>query len=510
MEEKEKNTESLLYMHNINKTYGQTKVLDNVEFSLAKGEIHALIGANGAGKSTLMKILCGEIDFDGGEIELNGKKTVPDSYGKMMEMGIVMLHQELSTVNGLTVAQYIFLGREPENGVFINDKKMIGEAEKLLEIIEADFSPDELMDNLSTPQKQLVEIIKAISFDLKILIFDEPTTSLGDRDVQKIFRIMKSLKEKGITIVFISHRLNELLAVSDRITVMRDGRYIKTLTTAETNENELIALLAGREMQAKRKKQTSLVPEDAETVLEVKNLSTVSLLKNVSFSLKKGEILGLSGLTGAGRSETARAICGIDEKISGEIRLNGKKVRIKSPKSAVENGLCYLSEDRNTEGYIPGRSIIGNTVISSMERYQKGIFLDDEKMALEAEEYNEKIKTKYADPHQDITSLSGGNIQKVLIAKWLIKNPQIFIFDEPTKGIDVCAKDEIYGIIQQIVKDGHSVILISSETKELMDNCDRIVVLCEGRVTGELPINEVTEEKLISYQTGAGSNEDHQ
>ncbi len=495
-------------MRKINKLYGKSKALDEADFSLKKGEIHALVGANGAGKSTLMKVLCGEIGFDSGEIIIDGVKIIPESYVKMMETGIVMIHQELNTINGLTVAQYIYMGREPQKGLFIDDKKMECEARELLKLIDAGISADELMENLSAAQKQLVEIIKALSFDLKILIFDEPTTSLGDRDAEKVFSIMRQLKENGITVVFISHRLNELLSVSDRITVMRDGKYIKTLETAETSENELITLLAGHEIRTEQKKESS-VPEDAEVVLEVKNLSTVALLKNVSFNLKKGEILGLAGLSGAGRSETARAICGIDNKISGEIFINGKKVNIHSPKSAAENGICYLSEDRNAEGFIPGRSIISNTVISSLEKYRKGIFLDDDKMYRDAVEFNRKIKTKYSDPHQDIASLSGGNMQKVLIAKWLIKNPQIFIFDEPTKGIDVGAKDEIYQIISEIVNNGHSVILISSETKELLNNCDRLIVLCEGRVTGNLLINEVTEEKLIGYQTGILNNEDN-
>jgi len=501
MSERRNGLEALLRMRNIEKYYGDVKALDRAEITLEKGEIHALIGANGAGKSTLMKVLCGELDYQAGEIEFDGEPFTPKAGRKLMERGIMMIRQELTVIPTLTVAQYIFAGREPTAGLCIDDRKMIADTRELLKPVEATFEPTALMRDLSIAEQQLVEIAKALSFRLKLLILDESTTALGEKEVKRIFTILRGLKEQGITVVYISHRLEELFAISDRITVMRDGRYIKTLDTAETSDGELIRLLVGRELKSAGKERAA-APDDAETVLEVRNLST-PLLKNVGFSLKKGEILGLAGLSGAGRSETARAICGIDPILAGEIFVNGKKTVIRSPKEAAEHGICYLSEDRNEEGYVPNRSIISNTVMSALGRYEKGLVLDDRKMLDDTVEYNRRLNTKYSDPHAPVTSLSGGNVQKVIIAKWLIRNPQIFIFDEPTKGIDVGAKDEIYRIIGDIVKEGHSVILISSETKELLNNCDRMVVLCEGRVTGEMTVEDVTNEKFMYYATGA-------
>ena len=493
---------TLLSMTDIEKSFDTVKALDHVKLEVSKGEVHALIGANGAGKSTLMKVLCGDLEYDGGDIWFDGEALHPRNLSDTRKKGIVMIRQELCTIPSLTAAQYLFVGREPVHGLVIDDKRIREEAERLLEPVGTTFSPDTLMCDLSMAEQQLVEIARAVSYQVKLLILDEPTTALGERETQKIFDIIRALKEKGVSVIYISHRLDELFEISDRITVMRDGQYVTTLNTRKTEKSELVRLLAGHEQTTARKTQSN-VADDAPIVLEVEHLASSPLVKDVSFSLRQGEILGLAGLMGSGRSETVRAICGIDPKTGGRVFLNGKEVDIRSPKQAADQGICYLSENRNEEGLIPGRSIIGNTVISSLDNYQDGLALNDKRMLNDTVEYNARLKTKYSDPHESITSLSGGNAQKVIIARWLMRDCPIFIFDEPTKGIDVGAKDEIYQIIADIVADGHSVILISSETDELLANCDRLIVLSEGRVTKELPIQEATQETIMHYAMDA-------
>ena len=496
-------SKTLLSMRNMEKTYGAVKALDGARLDVAAGEVHALIGANGAGKSTLMKILCGELDYEAGEILFDGEPLDPRKERDIREKGIVMIRQELCIIPALTAAQYLFAGREPRRGPVIDDRRMVAEARKLLEPVGAEFEPDTPMSTLSMAEQQLTEIARALSYRVKLLILDEPTTALGDRETQRIFDIIRKLKAEGVSIIYISHRLEELFTISDRITVMRDGQYVTTLDTADTEKSELVRLLAGREPQTGRR-ASGRVPADAPAVLEAENIASPPLVRDVSFTLRKGEVLGLAGLMGSGRSETVRAICGIDPMAGGRVRINGREVTIRSPKQAAEEGLCYLSEDRNGEGLIPERSIIGNTVLSSLDRYRKGLALDDRRMLEDTVEYNRRLRTKYADPHAPVSSLSGGNAQKVIIARWLLRDCPVFIFDEPTKGIDVGAKDEIYRIIDDIVQSGHSVILISSETEELLSNCDRLIVLCEGRVSKELPIGEATQETIMRYATEGG------
>ena len=497
--------ETLLSMQNMDKYYGPVKALDGARLEVLPGEVHALLGANGAGKSTLMKILCGEIGYDGGEITWDGRRLEPGDYGRSTDYGVGMVHQELSVVTELTAAQYIFLGREPVRGFSIDDGRMIEDAGKLLERVGSDIDPSALMGELSPAQQQLVEISRTISYDLRLLVMDEPTTALGDKETEQLFRVIEDLRRSGMAIIYISHRLDEIFRISQRVTVMRDGRYIVTMDTCDTTKSEIVRLLAGRDIDSDRKYASS-VPADAETVLEVKGLCTAALLKDISFSLKKGEILGLAGLMGAGRTETARAICGIDPKTSGEIYVNGRKADIRSPKDAADHGICYLSEDRNTEGAVGNRSIIGNTVLSSLNKYERGLSLNDDEMLRDTEQYNSMLNTKYSDPHAPITSLSGGNCQKVLIARWLIRDLPVMIFDEPTQGIDVGAKDEIYGIMHDIADRGHSILMISSETEELLRNCDRILVMSEGRISGEMSIDEASPELIMKYAMG-GNNE---
>ncbi len=492
---------NLLEMNNIEKYYGASKAVDGVSLEVKQGEVHALLGANGAGKSTLMKVLFGEIPFNGGEIIFDGSRFVPGMKWKASDIGISMVHQELSAIPELTVAQYMFLGREIKNGIFVDDVAMEKLAGEYLARVGAEILPTDYVGLLSVAELQLLEIAKALTFHIKLLVMDEPTTALDDVETESLFKIIADLKEQGISIIYISHRLSEIIRIADRITVMKDGKYVKSLEGENTSEDELVRLLAGREIISVRK-ETNESLKNAETVLEVRNLSTKTKLSGVSFSLKKGEILGLAGLVGSGRTETARAVCGIDSKLSGTVFINGKQVKINSPKDAARYGICYLSEDRNLEGMIQNRSIIGNSVISSLHKYKKGMWLDDKQMLTDTVDYNARVKTKYSGPHAEITSLSGGNCQKVIVSRWLIRNLPILIFDEPTKGIDVGAKDEIFQIIKDIVSNGHSVILISSIMDELLENCDRIIVTNEGKVSGELDISEASNEKIMGIITG--------
>lgn len=493
--------DTLLQMNGIDKYYSGVKALDGVCFEVRKGEVHALLGANGAGKSTLMKILVGELDFDSGTIFFDGNTLDCGSKWKQSNFGISLVHQEISVVPVLTVAQYMFLGRENHKLGFVNDSVIEKETAKYLKKIGADISPSEMMGSLSISQQQLVEIAKALTHNIKLLIMDEPTTALGDKETEALFDVIRELKASGVSVIYISHRLEEIGRIADRITILKDGKFVKTTDGKFTDKNELIRLLAGRDIVSVRK-ETNEKLKNAPVVLEIRHLETAGIVSDISFSLRQGEVLGFAGLMGSGRTLTSKTICGIVPKLSGEVLINGKPVDITSPKKAAEYGICYLSEDRNADGMIQSRSIIANSVISSLDRYKSGLVLDDSRMLGDAVEYNRKMKTKYSDPHAPINSLSGGNCQKVIIAKWLIRNLPIMIFDEPTKGIDIGAKDEIYQIIKDIASKGNSVILISSETDELMQNCDRIIVMCEGRISGEMDISDATPEKIVKYAMG--------
>ena len=496
--------ENLLRMCAIEKYYGSVKAVDGASLEVRRGEVHALLGANGAGKSTMMKVLFGELPYDGGTIFFDGQELKAGTEWKASELGISMVHQEISVVPVLTAAQYMFLGREKKKGVFIDERALEEDAARYLEKTGQKILPSELMGDLPVAKQQLVEIAKALTFHTKLLVMDEPTTALGEKETAALFEIIRSLKNQGISVIYISHRLEEIGQIADRVTILKDGRTVTTLESRTTTEAELIRLLAGHEIVS-AKKETNAELKNAPVVLEVRDLGTKTLLSGVSFSLRKGEVLGLAGLMGSGRTETAKAICGIDGKSTGEILINGRPVTIHSPKDAADCGICYLSEDRNLEGMIPNRSIIANSVISSLDRYEKGLALDDQRMYDDAVGLNRRLKTKYSDPHGPLSSLSGGNRQKVIIARWLLRDLPVLIFDEPTKGIDVGARDEIYQIIQDIAKNGHSVILISSETEELMRNCDRIIVMCEGRISGEMDIADADSERIIEYAMGGKS-----
>lgn len=492
---------TILEMNGIDKHFHGVHALKSVHFDLRGGEIHALVGENGAGKSTLMKVLTGIHQADGGEITYLGKPYSVKNIGESQHLGISMIHQELNMMNHLSVAQNIYIGREPMSGkAFIKDGDMLKEAEKLFEHIGIKIDPRTTLGNLTVGKQQMVEIAKAVSRDCKLLILDEPTAALTQAEIEELFKIMYDLKAKGIGMIYISHRMDEIKRISDRITVMRDGEYVGTVNTEEVTKDEIINMMIGRVVYEDPKTHSE-VPEDAEVVLEVKNLCSGRAVKDVSFKLRKGEILGLSGLMGAGRTEVARAIFGADRFDSGEIFVNGKKVNIKTPSDAVKCGIGYLSEDRKRYGLMLLKSVAENTAIASMERYVKAGLIDDAKLKEEAAEFNGKLRTKTPSMDQLLKNLSGGNQQKVIIARWLIRDCDILIFDEPTRGIDVGAKSEIYTLMNELSKQGKSIIMISSELVEILRMSDRVMVMCEGRKTGELDISEANQENIMQLAT---------
>lgn len=492
------NNEVVLKMENIDKRFPGVHALKKCSLTLRKGEVNALAGENGAGKSTLMKILTGIYQRDEGEIIYNGKNVVFKNPRDAQEAGIAIVHQELNLMNHLTAAQNIFIGREAE-GLFLNDKVLNKKTEELFKELKLNIKPTELVGNLSVGKQQMIEIAKAISFKSNILILDEPTAALTESETKELFRIMDELKGKGVSMVYISHRMDEIFKITDRITVMRDGEFIKELITKETNMDEVIKAMVGRNVASKKKEKSNVKP-NASVVLEVNNL-TSNDVNNVSFDLKKGEILGFAGLMGAGRTETARLLFGADPKHGGTIKINGKEVSIKSTTDAVNAGIGYLSEDRKRFGLATGLSVAENAVLANLEGFTKSIIVDEAKVKASTSEYVEKIKIKTPSIHQLIKNLSGGNQQKVVIAKWLIKDADILIFDEPTRGIDVGAKSEIYNLMNELAAAGKSIIMISSELPEILRMSDRVAVMCEGRLTKVLDIKDADQEVIMKYAT---------
>ncbi|MDD6203766.1 MAG: sugar ABC transporter ATP-binding protein [Firmicutes bacterium] len=490
----------ILKMTGIEKRFAGVHALKNAQFSLKAGEVHALMGENGAGKSTLMKVLCGIYHRDGGEIELFGQAVNFDNIAQAQAAGVSIIHQELNMMNHLTVAQNIYIGREPIKMGFIDDRQMERDAEALFKRIGVRIDPGAVLGSLTVGKQQMVEIAKAISRDARLLVLDEPTAALTQTEVEELFAIMNDLRSKGIGMIYISHRMDEITRISDRVTVMRDGEYVGTLNTADTTKDEIVRMMVGRVIYGE-KKEASACPADAPVALEVRHLNSGSLIKDVSFTLHKGEILGFSGLMGAGRTEVARAVYGADPFDSGEILINGEPVRIKTPAEAVKHGICYLSEDRKRYGLMLEKSVAENSVLASVEDFVSFGFINDAQIERTAGEANAKLRTKMPSVRQKVKNLSGGNQQKVIIARWLIKNSDIFIFDEPTRGIDVGAKSEMYELMEELAAKGKAIIMISSELAEIQRLSDRVLVMCEGRKTAELDIAEATQERIMKYAT---------
>ena len=490
----------ILTMKDIDKSFPGVHALDHVNFEVRRGEVHALMGENGAGKSTLMKVLTGIYQKDSGSIVYKGQETEFHNTREAQDAGVVIVHQELNMVGDLTVAQNIFIGREPKKGFSIDDKKMIEDSKKLFQELNIEINPKEKMNNLTVGKQQMCEIAKAISHKAEVIIFDEPSAALTEKEIADLFEIIRDLRKKGLGIVYISHRMDEIKTITDRVTVMRDGGYVGTLITADSTKEDIINMMVGRVIYEDPKTE-SAVPEDAPVVLKVEHLNAGKMVQDVGFELHKGEILGFSGLMGAGRTETARALFGADPKESGDIYVNGEKVTINCPQDAVKCGIGYLSEDRKRYGIVVQKSVAENTTMATMEQFMKGIFIDKKKEKEVAKKYVESLATKTPTVDQLVVNLSGGNQQKVVIAKWLTRDSEILIFDEPTRGIDVGAKNEIYKLMNQLAAEGKAIIMISSEMTEILRMSDRIVVMCEGKKTGELDISEATQENIMNMAT---------
>lgn len=492
--------EFILQMENISKSFSNVPALKNVHLDLKAGEVLALMGENGAGKSTLMKILTGIYTRDSGKVIYFGEEVTFKNTAQSEAAGISIVHQELNMMKDLTVAQNLYIGKEIRKGPFIDDRKMIEDAKQAFAKINIDIDPSEKIDNLTVGRQQMVEIVKATSADAKVIIFDEPTAALTESETKDLFKVIRDLRAKGVGIIYISHRMDEINLISDRVMVMRDGEYVGTLITKECTKDDIIRMMVGRTIFSAPKTKSN-VPKDAPVVLRCENLNRGKHVRNVTFELKKGEILGFAGLMGAGRTEVARLIFGADKKDSGKIFIHGKEVEIHSPYDAVQHGIGYLSEDRKRYGLIVDKSVEENTVISSLSQFRSGPFIDAKKSRQVSEQYVEELKTKTPSTDMLVRKLSGGNQQKVVIAKWLVRDSEILIFDEPTRGIDVGAKSEIYALMDELVKQGKSIIMISSELPEILRMSDSVVVMCEGKITGQLDISEVTQELIMQSAT---------
>ena len=494
----------IVEISNLNKTFPGVRALIDAQFELLAGEVHALMGENGAGKSTLMKVLAGvyQKDAGSGSIKLFGKEVDVANPRAAQMLGIGIIHQELNLMNHLTVAQNIFIGREPRTymGVVIDRRKMAADTQVILDKLHLKLDPETLVGELTVAKQQMVEIAKALSFESKVLIMDEPTAALNNAEIEDLFRIIRQLKEHGVGMVYISHKMDELKQISDRVTVMRDGQYIGTVPTAETSMDTIINMMVGRPLF--EGDGPSKAPENTEVVLEVRKLNRGRAIKDVNFSVRKGEILGFAGLMGAGRTEVARAIFGADKIDSGEIIVRGEKVSIRTPSDAVGLGIGYLSEDRKHFGLATGMDVEANIVLTTMKRFlSMNFFLKRSEIRETAEKFVQQLDIKTPSVSQKVAFLSGGNQQKVVIAKWLVRDCEVLFFDEPTRGIDVGAKSEIYKLLNTLAAQGRAIVMISSELPEVLRLSHRILVMCEGRITGELSAAEATQQKVMQLAT---------
>jgi ribose transport system ATP-binding protein len=489
----------LLEVHGVSKSFPGVKALEDMRLDVRDGEVLAVVGENGAGKSTLMKLLSGIYDVDEGQFSFNGAPYEPTSPKHALELGISIIHQEFNLMPDLTVAQNIFIGREP-GGFFTNERRLNAQARELIERLHLPLRPKDLVGELTVAKQQMVEIGKALSYDAKLLIMDEPTAALNDAEVEVLHGLIRRFVRPGTGVIYISHRMDELRRIADRVTVIRDGRYVGTRVTAETTMKEVISMMVGRELSGTAK--PTGVRDDREVVLEVSGLCTKDLLEDVGFELRRGEILGFAGLMGAGRTEVARAIVGADKVSAGTIRLRGRELRIGNPAEAARHRIGYLSEDRKRFGLLLEQEVNANIGLSAMgERFQRFGFMRDKAMRATSRQYVDTLQIKTPSVAQTAKHLSGGNQQKVVIAKWLVKDCDILIFDEPTRGIDVGAKEEIYRLLNELAGSGKSIIMISSELPEILRMSHRIVVMSEGRVTGTLDAAEATQEQVMHYAT---------
>lgn len=486
----------VLEMIDINKSFPGVKALDNANLKVKKGSVHALMGENGAGKSTLMKCLFGIYIEDSGEIYVDGEKVKFSNPKQAMDNGVAMVHQELNQVLQRDVMDNIWLGRYPGNKGIVNAKKMFDETEKVFKELEIDVNPKTKMAKLSVSQRQMVEIAKAVSYNAKILVLDEPTSSLTQEEVTHLFKIINKLRDRGCGIIYISHKMEEILEISDDVTIMRDGKWIATEEASNLTTDKIIKLMVGRDLTNRFPPKTN---KQGEVILEVRNLTGKyePAVKDVSFKLKKGEILGVAGLVGSRRTELLETIFGIRHHSEGEIILNGKKVENKNSRSAIDNGFALLTEERRATGIFGGLDIKFNTIIANIDNYSKGM-LNEKKMEEDTKWVIDSMKVKTPSQKTQIKSLSGGNQQKVIIGRWLLTNPEVLLLDEPTRGIDVGAKYEIYQLIIDLANKGKGVIVVSSEMPELLGICDRIIVMSNGRIAGEGKPEELSQEVIMA------------
>lgn len=484
----------LLEMKNICKTFPGVKALSNVNFQLKAGEVHALLGENGAGKSTLIKVLGGIYHPEEGEIYVEGQKVTIDGVVAARAAGVSIVHQELVLVPYMTVAENIFLGREPSGKFGVDRKKMVEDAQVLLDKYEMNIDADTLVERLTIAQQQMVEIVKAISLNAKIMVMDEPTSSISDKEVGFLFDTIRNLTRKGVGIIYISHKMSELEEICDRVTVMRDGEAVGTRIVKETSKDDLIALMVGRELT---NYYTRDFLEPGDVILKCDNIADGKMAKGASFELKKGEIIGFAGLVGAGRSEVMKAIFGLAPHMTGDVYVKGQKVNIKSPVDALKYGIALVPESRKTEGLYGVQSVRFNSTIEVLNEFITPFKVDKKKEEEITQKYIDMMSTKTPSQEQVIGNLSGGNQQKVMIGRWLATNPEILILDEPTRGVDVGAKAEIYAIMNELVKQGMSIIMISSELPEIINMSDRVYVMYDGKVTGCLHHDEVSQERIM-------------
>ncbi len=491
--------ENIVEIKHVNKSFPGVKALNNVSFELRSGEVLALLGENGAGKSTLMKILSGVYPKDSGTITVFGREVEEMTPKKAQELGIAIIHQELNMCGHLSVAENIFLGREIIRNGILSDHEMKQEAGKILKKLNIDIEPDTIVGDLSVSKQQMVEIAKALSANARVLIMDEPTSALTSKEINELFAIIRQLKKEGCGIVYISHRLEELQHIVDRVTILRDGQYITSMDFKNTTLSEIISNMVGREI---KEKFPRVECKRGNKILEVRNLNAGKLVRNINFDLYEGEIVGIAGLMGAGRTETTRAIFGVDRKSSGDIILDGRKVTIGKPSDAKKAGIVLAPEDRKKDGLCTKLSVRENIALPNLDIIcnEAGV-VNKKKETVMVERAVKDLKIKLADSEADAGSLSGGNQQKVVVGKWLARNSRVVIFDEPTRGIDVAAKVEIYNLMNDLKSKGVGVLFVSSEMPEVLGISDRILVMCDGRITGELGIEEATQDIILEYAT---------
>ena len=501
-------TTELLKVNGISKSFPGVQALKDVQFELNRGEVLALVGENGAGKSSLMKILSGIYTKDSGSIFLEGQEVHIDSPKAAQDLGISIIHQEMNLMPHLTIAQNIYIGREPRGGLFLRERALNRQAGELLQRLGINLDPNELVENLTVAKQQMVEIAKALSFDAKVLIMDEPTSALTDAETETLFTLIEGLKKHGTGVIYISHRMDELRRITDRVTVLRDGEYIGTLQKSELDIPTIIEMMVGRHIEEGARPEARTHAND-DVVLKVEGLGTRHLLKDINFELRRGEILGFAGMMGAGRTEVARAIIGADPSVSGVIHVEGKPVKITQPSDAVGHGIGYLSEDRKLLGLLLEQDVNTNILLASLQNYTDALgFVHPAKGKQKSRHYVRSLRIKTPSIGSTTKNLSGGNQQKVVIAKWLARDCDILIFDEPTRGIDVGAKEEIYKLLNDLVAQGKSIIMISSELPEVLRLSHRIVVMANGRITGVLNNEDASQAKIMDYATRMGDEKE--